>query len=74
MKLLDAIIKGLRQSWGRKFLLVILTLFIASILVWYLKISDGIYRDIIFVVIGGYVAANVAQKAVEKKGNKDEEN
>ena len=74
MKILDAIIKVLRQSWGRKFLLVILTLFIASILVWYLKISDGIYRDIIFVVIGGYVAANVAQKAVEKKGNKDEEN
>lgn len=65
MKYVDSLARFLKQSYGRKFLLVILTLFIASVLVWFAKIGDSIYRDIIFTVVAVYISGNVFQKKYE---------
>lgn len=76
MKLLDSLARYLKQSYGRKFLLVLLTLFIASVLVWFSKIADTVYRDIIFTVVAVYVSGNVFQKKYEAeiyRGKKNDE-
>lgn len=62
MKYIDSFGRMLKESYGRKFLLVLLTLFISTWLVWYMKIADTIYRDIIFTVVAVYISGNVFQK------------
>lgn len=47
---------------SRKFILAALTLLSLDILVWFEKISDGVYSAGIIATVGAYLAANVLQK------------
>lgn len=71
MKYLDSLARFLKQSYGRKFLLVIATLLISTWLVWYAKISDTVYRDIIFSVVAVYISGNVFQKKFEAEAKRN---
>ena len=55
----------------RKFGVTVLSVAAASILVYLGKISDGVYSTVMVAVVGGYLAANVAQKATLKTGGGD---
>lgn len=50
---------------SRKFILAMLSLASASALVWFGRISDGVYSSVVIAAVGAYLAANVGQKAVE---------
>lgn len=50
----------------RKFGVVVLAVLLASALMWLERISDGVYSTIIVAVVGGYLAANVTQKATRR--------
>jgi hypothetical protein len=47
---------------GRRFLLAGSTLASINVLLWFSKMSDAIYRDVIIAVIAVYVAGNTIQK------------
>ena len=51
---------------GRKFIVVVLSVVLASILVWFAKISDSTFGTVIVSVVLGYMGGNVAQKWVNK--------
>lgn len=51
---------------SRKFLLTLLVLVTATALVWFSKISDGVYSAVIIACVAAYITGNVAQKKVEK--------
>jgi len=51
---------------SRKFVLAVLALASATMLCWYGRIADGVYSAVAIATIGGYLAANVSQKAVTK--------
>ena len=51
---------------SRKFLLVMATVASATWLVAAGHISDGVYSAVVIAAVGGYLTANVAQKAVVK--------
>jgi hypothetical protein len=53
---------------SRKFILATLSLLAASVLVWYGRISDGVFSSVVIAAVGAYMAANVGQKAVEGRG------
>lgn len=56
----------------RKFGVVVLAVLLASALMWMERISDGVYSTIIVAVVGGYLAANVTQKATRRREEGEE--
>lgn len=52
---------------SRKFITALLALGSSSVLCWYGRVSDGVYSAVVIATVGSYLAANVAQKAGEKK-------
>ena len=54
---------------GRKFLLALLSLVSCSVLVWFGKISDGVYSAGLLATVAAYIAGNVSQRKIE--GAKD---
>jgi hypothetical protein len=48
---------------SRKFLLAVLALVCASLLVAFKCIDGGVYATVMAATVGGYLVANVAQKA-----------
>jgi hypothetical protein len=55
------------QSWlaaigGRRFWLTMLTGLGVTLLAWYAKISDEIYRDVTLGTVGAYIIGNTIQK------------
>lgn len=55
MKLID-------QLGGRKFIMVAVTGFSVCVLVWFGKISDGVFETVIIGTVGMFIAGNVVQK------------
>ena len=53
-------------SSKRKFLLSFATVASATALVYVGAIADGVYSAVVIATVGGYLTANVAQKAVVK--------
>lgn len=51
----------------RKFIIVLVALLAASVLMWFGKISDGVYSTIIVACVGGFLTANVMQKNTKKE-------
>ena len=51
---------------SRKFLLALATLLSCVVLVWFERISDGVFSAVVIATVGAYLTANVAQKSVEK--------
>ena len=51
----------------RKFGVTVLSVVTASILVYLGKIGDGVYSTVMVAVVGGYLAANVTQKATARE-------
>lgn len=47
---------------SRKFILALLALLSLDLLVWFEKISDGVFSAGLAVTVGAYLAANVLQK------------
>lgn len=56
----------MRYLASRKFLLSIVTVMSATFLVATGHIADGVYSAVVIATVGGYLAANVTQKATEK--------
>jgi hypothetical protein len=54
---------------SRKFIVALLSLLSASLLVWFSKISDGVYSTIVVATVGAYLTANVFQSNI--KTNKE---
>ena len=54
------------QYTSRKFLIAMLSVVSASVLCWYGRIADGVYSAVVIGTVGGYLAANVTQKATTK--------
>lgn len=50
----------------RKFFIALASVLSASTLVAFQLISDGVYSTVMLAVVGGFLASNVAQKAVAK--------
>lgn len=59
---------SLARYGSRKFLLALLTLASATALVWFGRISDGVYSAVVIATVGAYIAGNVVQKATAKEG------
>ena len=55
---------------GRRFALALLTLASINWMLWFQRLSDAIYRDIIIAVIAVYVAGNTLQK-IRAPSNKE---
>lgn len=51
---------------SRKFLLSVVTVLSATWLVASNHIADGVYSAVVIAAVGGYLAANVTQKATAK--------
>ena len=47
---------------GRKFIVTATTGFAACVLVWFTKISDGVFETVILGTVGLFIAGNVVQK------------
>ena len=57
---------GMKAYASRKFLLSFATVASATALVYLGAIADGVYSAVVIAAVGGYLTANVAQKAVVK--------
>lgn len=53
----------LSRYGSRKFLLVLFTIALSGLLVWFEKIDAGVFSVVTVAALGGYLAANVTQKA-----------
>lgn len=53
---------------SRKFILAMLVVILTAGLCAAKLISEGVYSTVIIAVVGGYLAANVTQKATDKQG------
>ena len=51
---------------GRRFTLTLLTLASINVLLWFSKMTDVVYRDVIIATVAVYVAGNVIQKVKAK--------
>jgi hypothetical protein len=47
---------------GRRFMLAVATLASINVLLWWQRMTDVVYRDIIIAVVAVYVAGNTLQK------------
>lgn len=54
---------------GRKFLLALLAQVSCNLLVWFGKISDGVYSAVLLSTVAAYIVGNVAQR--KNEGAKD---
>ncbi len=52
---------------SRKFILAALSLIAASVLVWFGRISDGVYATVVVATVGAYLAANVVATGAATK-------
>ncbi len=48
---------------SRKFILALVAMLSATVLCWLGHIADGVYSAVVIGTVGGYLAANVTQKA-----------
>jgi hypothetical protein len=55
------------QFKSRKFILAMVSVLSASWLVYTGHIADGVYSAVVIATVGGYLAANVTQKATAKE-------
>lgn len=53
---------NLETFGGRRFLMTMGCGMACTVLVWYAKISDMIFRDIVIATVAAYIAGNVVQK------------
>ena len=53
---------------SRKFIVAMAAIASASWLVYSGHIADGVYSAVVIAAVGGYLAANVTQKATAKEG------
>lgn len=53
---------------SRKFVVAMAAIASASWLVYAGHIADGVYSAVVIAAVGGYLAANVTQKATAKEG------
>ena len=53
---------------SRKFIVAMAAIASASWLVYAGHIADGVYSAVVIAAVGGYLAANVTQKATAKEG------
>ena len=53
---------------SRKFVVAMSAIASASWLVYRGHIADGVYSAVVIATVGGYLAANVTQKATAKEG------
>ena len=53
---------------SRKFVVAMAAIASASWLVYTGHIADGVYSAVVIAAVGGYLAANVTQKATAKEG------
>lgn len=52
---------------GRKYILSLLSLISVSLLVYFGKISDGVYSTVMVSTVAAYIAGNVYQKTIANK-------
>jgi hypothetical protein len=52
---------------GRRFMLTLGCGMVCTVLVWHVKISDLVYRDIIIGTVAAYIVGNTAQKWAQIK-------
>lgn len=57
------------KYWSRKFIVAMAALSSANVLVWFGHISDGVYSAVVIAVVGGFMTANVVQKATSKESS-----
>lgn len=62
------------QQWltalgGRRFIMTMGCGVVCAVLVWFAKISDSIFRDIIIATVATYIAGNTYQKVKGGDGN-----
>ena len=57
---------ALAKFSSRKFILAMTAVLTSTFLVWFAKISDGVYSAVMLATLGAYLTANVMQKQVEK--------
>ena len=55
---------------GRRFALALLTLGSINVLLWFSKMTDIVYRDVLIATVAVYVAGNSLQK-IKATGNPD---
>lgn len=55
---------------GRRFILTCSMMIVASVLLWFGKIGDAIWRDVLVATVAVYVAGNTAQKVAAKQSDK----
>lgn len=55
---------------GRKFIAVTLVILLVTILVWFAKISDTTFANVVVPVVLGYMGGNVVQKWVYQTARK----
>ena len=60
--------KFITSAGGRRFMMTMGCGVACTVLVWYAKIIDSIFRDIIIATVAVYIAGNTYQKI---KGSKD---
>lgn len=51
----------LKRLLSRKFVLSILALITSYFLMWFAKISDGVYSTIVIATVGAFITGNVIQ-------------
>lgn len=57
---------NLTSVGGRRFLLAILTLGSINVLLWFGRMTDLVYRDVLIATVAVYVAGNTLQKIKAK--------
>lgn len=57
------------KYWSRKFIVAMAALGSANVIVWFGHISDGVYSAVVIAVVGGFMTANVVQKATSKESS-----
>ena len=62
----------MEYSGGRRFLLTLGAGGVASVLVWFQKITSGDWAMVTIATVAAYIAGNVAQRNVEQKGATNE--
>ena len=53
---------------GRKFILSMTVILLSTFLVWFGKIDAEVFKYLVLVTAGAYIAGNVTQKATLKEG------
>jgi hypothetical protein len=54
---------------GRKFILAMMALFLATALCWSEHIHEGVYSAIVVAILGAYITGNVVEKIGIAKSN-----